>query len=96
MSRIVIESEHPESLAALLRGAIAHQIHLLQIGLRKTEQRLTSFEQKHGMNTDSFYRRYNQGTLGDALDYMEWAGEYETLQRLREQYRQLKYAELCS
>ncbi len=96
MSRIVIESEQPELLAGLIRGAISHQLHLIQIGLCKTEQRLTSFEQKHGMDTDGFYRRYNQGSLGDALDYMEWAGEYETLQRLREQYRQLKGAELCS
>lgn len=96
MSRIIIEAEQPELLAGLLRGAIAHQIHLIQIGLRKTEKRLADFEHKYGMDTARFYQQCNQGILGDELDYMEWAGEYETLQRLREQDKQLKGAQLCS
>ena len=38
-----------------------------------------SFEEKYGLGSDEFYRRYQCGTLGDAMDYMEWAATVDML-----------------
>ncbi len=39
-------------------------------------QRLLEYERRFGMSTIAFYRRYQQGELGDVEDYMLWAGLY--------------------
>jgi hypothetical protein len=38
-----------------------------------------AFEEKYGLGTDEFCRRYEGVTLGDAMDYMEWAATVDML-----------------
>ena len=38
--------------------------------------RLREYERKYGYSTIEFYRRYEDGTLGDDDDLMMWAGLY--------------------
>ena len=35
------------------------------------------FEEQYQMTTTEFYDKFEQGILGDAMDYMEWAGLFE-------------------
>ena len=39
-------------------------------------ERLRTFEQRHGYSTIEFYRRFQNGELGDYDDLMMWAGLY--------------------
>ncbi len=39
-------------------------------------ERLREFETRFGFSTIEFYRRYQEGELGDDDEYMLWAGLY--------------------
>ena len=45
---------------------------------------LTLLEQKHGLSSSEFYQRYQRGEMGDELDVMRWATEYEIYQEMKE------------
>lgn len=38
---------------------------------------MITFEQKNKMHTEDFYARFILGEMGDAMDFLEWAGVYE-------------------
>ena len=48
------------------------------------------------MNSRNFYKKFNEGKIGDDIEYIRWAGEYETLQKLQRDYGDLVETELCS
>lgn len=58
--------------------------------LARYEGELEAFEQRYGMNSPTFYRRFEAGDLGDAMDLFEWAGVYELRQDLLEKIRRLE------
>ena len=38
------------------------------------------------MESLKFYQDFQAGKMGDDMEYMKWAGEYETLLQLQEDY----------
>jgi len=46
-------------------------------------EKLNQYEQRYGLSSQDFYAQFLTGTLGDAEDYIEWAGFYELLQPQR-------------
>lgn len=40
-------------------------------------KRLSAYEQRHKMSSEDFYDKYNKGFLDDAVDYIEWANDYQ-------------------
>ena len=49
---------------------------------KQQEQSLAEFEQRYDMTSDTFYRRFEAGELGDEMDFFEWSGLYELYQDL--------------
>lgn len=51
--------------------------------LDELKQRLlkqqTEFEKKHGLDSEEFHRRYEKGTMGDDMDYVEWSATIDML-----------------
>jgi hypothetical protein len=45
---------------------------------------LRQFEDTYGMSTVEFYARFMAGKMGDARDFIEWAGDFIRYQRLME------------
>jgi hypothetical protein len=45
---------------------------------------LTLLEQKHGLDSAEFYRRYQRGEMGDELEMMRWATKYETYEEMKQ------------
>lgn len=52
--------------------------------LLSIDRELVAFEQKHGMLSTEFYERFEVGELGDAMDFIRWAGRYELYVHLKE------------
>ena len=54
-------------------------------------QRLTAFEAGYRLKTEEFARKFREGTMGDAMDFFEWAAladmYHEISQRLAEAER---------
>ncbi|MBN1874578.1 MAG: hypothetical protein JXA33_10145 [Anaerolineae bacterium] len=44
---------------------------------------LTRFEMQYQMNSTEFFHRFQQGELGDQMDYLRWANEYEMYQEAK-------------
>jgi len=47
-----------------------------RLTFEELSQRLREYEQKYGYSTIEFYRRYQNGELGDDDDLMMWSGIY--------------------
>jgi hypothetical protein len=39
----------------------------------------TEFEEKYGLNSEEFCRRYDKGVMGDDMDYVEWSATVDML-----------------
>ena len=69
----------PERFEVALREAIESASPVE--ALIATVERLTRFEEKFGTKTPEFYDRFMRGEMGDAKDYIAWAGTYEIFLR---------------
>ena len=63
-----------------------------RLRLKRYEQDLREFEERYGMESATFYRRFEAGELGDAMDFFEWAGLYELCQDIIEKIQRLEPA----
>ena len=63
-----------------------------RLRLKRYEQDLREFEERYGMESATFYRRFEAGELGDAMDFFEWAGLYELYQDIQKKIRRLESA----
>ena len=50
---------------------------------------LTQYEMRHGMNSASFYSRFEAGELGDDLELIRWANQYEIYQEMKADLEQM-------
>ncbi|GIL14832.1 MAG: hypothetical protein BroJett039_00050 [Chloroflexota bacterium] len=48
----------------------------------RLETQIVAFEQTYKMPTREFYIRFEQGELGDGMDFFEWSATYEMLKNL--------------
>lgn len=46
---------------------------------------LVVYEQRYRMMSPDFYARYQQGDMGDAAEFVEWAGDYQHYLQLKEE-----------
>ena len=67
-----------------MEAALQNELHLLEAGIQRTEQRLQEFEAQYDLSSAEFIRRYEQDELEETLQFAEWIGEYRLLERLRE------------
>ncbi len=74
----------PERFGAALREAIESTSPV--DALIATVERLTRYEETFGMKTPEFYDRFMRSEMGDAKDYIAWAGTYEIFQRQKMSY----------
>lgn len=45
----------------------------------RLRQEIEQFEHLYQMSSQEFYTKYNQGNMGDAMDFIEWAATIEML-----------------
>jgi hypothetical protein len=84
MTELVLTSPGQRPLRSLVEAALQNELRLLQVGIRRTEQRLRVFEAQYGMSSAEFLRRYEHDELQETLEFAEWIGEYRLRERLRE------------
>ena len=82
------EAELDQILGKLLDVALSQH----RLRLERYERDLREFENRYGMDSAAFYRRFEAGELGDAMDFFEWAGLYELRQDILEKIRRVEPA----
>jgi len=69
---------------------------MLMFAIRLSRQALTQFEERYQMPSAEFFAKMELGELGDTADFIEWAGEYELLQRAEQKLHGLQGLKICS
>ncbi|HBY93735.1 MAG: hypothetical protein M5U01_23130 [Ardenticatenaceae bacterium] len=80
--QVTITTDTPVELKPLIESAIRSELRMLELGLERTRQRLHVFEERYGLTSEEFERRFNAGQVSESLDHIEWAGEIKTYQLL--------------
>jgi len=57
---------------------------------KQYESDLREFENRYSLESATFYKRFEAGEMGDAMDYFEWAGLYELYQKAQDKIRRLE------
>ena len=70
------------------------QQRLLKLEVSLSEE-VVQFEQRYQLNSIEFQSRYQQGELGDDLDFMEWSATLEMLQQLKQHIVILNHLRIC-
>ena len=80
------ETDFDRILGKLLDNALSQQ----RLRVRQYERELGEFEERYNLESAAFYRRFEAGEMGDAMDYFEWAGLYELYQKAQGKIRRLE------
>ena len=92
LGQVTIKTESPAVLRPLLRAALQNEVKMLAVGIKRTRERLASFEKLYGMPSEEFERRFEAGEIKETLDFIDWLMEIQALRSLDEQYQALKNA----
>jgi hypothetical protein len=63
-----------------------------RLRLERYERDLGEFEHRYNLDSATFYRRFEAGEMGDAMDFFEWAGLYELEQDTWKKVQRLELA----
>ena len=69
---------------------IKQYIGRLELSMHSVQRRLRRFEEEFGMDSEAFYAKLQNAQLDERVEYAEWAGEHEMLQRLKQQKAELE------
>jgi hypothetical protein len=70
-----------EELLELLREAEENYDPVEE--LLRLERELIRYEQKYDMSSETFFQRYQAGEIGDAIEFVSWAGHYRFYRNLK-------------
>lgn len=77
-------------LALALDKLLEREISRLEGMKRDLQSDLLDFEMVYGMDSQSFYRQYEAGELGDQMDFVEWSASVEMADNLDHQIHLLQ------
>ena len=71
-------------------ASLRQYLKRLEENIQQVQRRLKRFEAEFGMDSEAFYSKLQNAELDERVEYAEWAGEHEMLQRLITQRDELK------
>jgi hypothetical protein len=60
----------------------SQELSIEKVGLDGLRQQIQDFEARYALDTSEFYARFLRGEMGDARDFIVWAGLHDLLQRM--------------
>ncbi|MBN2392552.1 MAG: hypothetical protein JXR84_17610 [Anaerolineae bacterium] len=92
VEQLTITTTDRSILRPLVTSALEHEKKLLALGIARTRERLTAFEQQYRMTSADFERRLYTLELTETVEFTDWRMEIETLHLLEGQYQALEEA----
>jgi len=56
----------------VVKAGLTMKRNALKFNLKRYQERLSAFEKKYNMDSQTFLKKFNQGELGDDADWFEW------------------------
>jgi vacuolar-type H+-ATPase subunit D/Vma8 len=72
-----------------LEKLLRHEAEQCQAQFRQLQADLVEFERKYQRSSTDFYRQFQAGQTGDAMDYVEWASLVQMADNLQKRLRLL-------
>ena len=69
---------------------LSYKIQKYEEEIKTLNKELKKFEQTHKKETSVFFREFNEGLLGDEMDFVEWSSLYRLHNRLLERKNTLE------
>ena len=98
MTEVIVKSNSKTDTKvayAILREALKRERKLLQAAFQRTQDNLLRFEKNYNIDSDSFFSLYQKGQTDDRDDYVDWAGEYQIYQSIRNQLNCVEELVVC-
>lgn len=89
MQQVMVRAETPIALRPLVTQALNQQTRALAHGIKRTREELARFEQQYNMTSVDFAQRFQQGSLPETEDFIDWWMEIEALSLLEAKYHAL-------
>jgi len=83
LERMYISGYGDDFIDRALDKLLAQQRAEDEVSLRVLQADLEEMEQKYGMSSDEFVRRYRQGAMGDDADFVEWNALFRMYTRVQ-------------
>ena len=83
--------EHYSDKETFFQEIIRYQVDELKNSIHNIEVDLRELEQKYDLSSEEFYRRFTNGELGDAEEYILWSGIYEMQLENKKKLTELKW-----
>lgn len=90
MVELTLISPGEQAIKPLVESALINEQRVLEVGLRKTQQRLQKFEEQYGMSTNEFVLNYRNDLIQETMETIEWLGEYRMAQHIQAKIDTLK------
>jgi len=84
---------HSDLIEQSLTKIINLELHHAKEQSDDLESKLLVFENQYQMDSEQFYQKFITGTLGDAIDFVEWSIFYEMWQAIQERIKLLDSAD---
>jgi len=83
LAELYRQGQVSETVTKTLNKLFGYEAENCRTQLRQLESDLSAFEKQHGMSSDVFYRRFQEGQTDDSMDFIEWASVVQMCLRLR-------------
>jgi hypothetical protein len=87
LSRLAVLYERgqaSELMERTLNKLMAHEAQQAQDQLGELSAELAEIEQRYGMTSEEFFRRFQAGQTDDRMDFVEWASLIQMAANLRQ------------
>lgn len=89
LAQLYQRGEASELMDRTLDKLLAHEAEQSRRQLSQLQADLSEFEQRYGLASAEFYRRFQSGQTDDRMDYVEWASLIQMADRLQKRLRLL-------
>ncbi|HFD38645.1 MAG TPA: hypothetical protein ENJ31_02160 [Anaerolineae bacterium] len=73
LARLYQQGQASEVMDRTLSKLLSYESTVCRAQLDRLRADLAEFEQKYGLSSAEFYRRFQSGQTDDRMDYVEWA-----------------------
>ena len=98
MTEVIVKSNNKTErnvANSIMRQALNRERKLLQAALQRTQENLQQFEKRYNMDSANFFGLFQTGKTDDRNDYIDWAGEYQIFQSIRNKLECAKELVIC-
>ena len=84
LAQLYRQGQASDLMERTLDKLLVYEAKACRVQLGQLQKDLAEFEQRYGLSSTEFYRRFQAGQTDDRMDYIEWASLVQMVHNLRE------------